>query len=161
MVLGGTFAFYLVATAWMTVWRKEGTTGPSDIGALFLALACVAGYVILGMQAAKSGSRLIDGLPSAALFPVATVPMLAAGLDLKVILNGGISGAPRIARHLWRMCVALFFAAGSFFTNALPRILPVHGAFLILPILLPLLLMIFWLFRVRLTGWYRNNPIGE
>ena len=159
MVLGGTLAFYLVATAWLTVWRKENTTGLFEVGALLLALACVAGYVILGMQAARSGTRLIDGLPSVMLFPVATLLLLAAGLDLKVIFNGGISGVPRIARHLWRMCVGLFFAAGSFFTNALPRILPVHGPLLIVPIVVPLVLMIFWLIRVWFTGWYKNSPI--
>jgi len=31
-----------------------------------------------------------------------------------VILRGGLVGAQRVARHLWRMCFGLFIAVGSF-----------------------------------------------
>jgi hypothetical protein len=90
------------------------------------------------------------------------VVAIAAITDAKVVLAGGISGAPRIARHLWRMCVALIFATGSFFTNALPRLLPgpmhVSSAFFF-PILLPLGLLVFWMIRVRFTGWSQKNMI--
>ncbi len=56
-----------------------------------------------------------------------------AALDFKVILQGGISGAARIARHLWRMCFALFFAAGSFFLGQ-QKVMPVwmRGVFYVL-----------------------------
>jgi hypothetical protein len=32
-----------------------------------------------------------------------------------MLARGGVLGAKRIARHLWRMCFGLFIAAGSFF----------------------------------------------
>jgi FtsH-binding integral membrane protein len=77
-------------------------------------------------------------------------------MDLKVILHGGISGAQRIARHVWRMCVALFVGTGSFFLGQ-QKVMPafMHGS----PILLvlafaPLVLMIFWMLRVRSTNLF-------
>ena len=40
--------------------------------------------------------------------------VLAAVGDLRMIRAGGIRGAKRIARHLWRMCFSFFVATGSF-----------------------------------------------
>jgi hypothetical protein len=63
-------------------------------------------------------------------------------------------GGPRLARHLWRMCFALFIAAGSFFSvrERVAKILP--GPFTTAPMrALPILLlfgaMFYWLWRVR------------
>ena len=85
---------------------------------------------------------------------------IAALSDAKVVYSGGISGAPRIARHLWRMCLGLTLAVGSAFTNGLARILPgpYHvPLYLHLPKLLPLGLLVFWLIRVRFTNWYSKD----
>jgi hypothetical protein len=84
--------------------------------------------------------------------------------DIKVAAAGGIAGAPRVARHLWRMCLAFTMAAGSFFTNALPRALPVVHKLPLLVLFVPqfflLGLLLFWMVRVRLTGWYGRNEAG-
>lgn len=56
----------------------------------------------------------------------------------------------RLARHLWRMCLALFIAAGSFFVgqaDEIPQAL--RGPHLMVPPLAALALMAFWLVRVR------------
>jgi hypothetical protein len=164
MIVAGILTLYLVATAWVTVRRKEPSVGLFDYGALVVVLGCVAAYVILGRQAMNSPKGALDGFPAAMFFGTACIALFPAALDLKVIRAGGISGAPRIARHLWRMCTALFFAAGSFFTNGLPRILPasLHGSpILLIPILVPLVLMVFWLIRVRFTNWFRNEAIAS
>ena len=63
-------------------------------------------------------------------------------------------------RHLWRMCLGLTLAIGSAFTNGLARFLP--GPYHVplyfhLPKLIPLGLLVFWLIRVRLTGWYKSD----
>ncbi len=80
-----------------------------------------------------------------------------------MILRGGISGVPRIARHLWRMCFALFIASGSFYTQFIVRKvhLPafLHGSpLLFIPIVAPLFLIVFWMYRVRLTNWFKSTP---
>jgi len=100
-----------------------------------------------------------------------TVMLLAAAGDVRMLLRGGIQGAQRIARHLWRMCFGLFIAAGSFFlgpSNRPFRLLsevglgkhlsPVFfntGLYLTLTVL-PLLLLIFWLARVRFASLYKR-----
>jgi hypothetical protein len=92
------------------------------------------------------------------------VLVIAALGDMKVVLAGGISGAPRIARHLWRMCVGLTMAAGSAFTNGLPRLLPgpMHVTpIFFLPQFIPLVLLVFWMIRVRLTKWHWRQPASR
>lgn len=59
-----------------------------------------------------------------AIYTFTAVLALAAIGDAKVVFGGGISGAPRIARHLWRMCLGLTLATGSAFTNGFVRLLP-------------------------------------
>jgi hypothetical protein len=90
---------------------------------------------------------------------------LAAIGDLKTLLSGGIPGAQRIARHLWRTCVGLFIAAGSFLLGQ-ERLMPVllRGSPLqFIPTFAPLVPMIFLLVRLRLTNMFRafgNRSIG-
>jgi hypothetical protein len=72
--------------------------------------------------------------------------------DVRQILRGEISGAHRLARHLWRMCFALFIASASIFLSRqrlFPVLLQRTGVLIFLSVL-PLLLMIFWLVRVLL-----------
>ena len=61
-----------------------------------------------------------------AIYSFTTVLLIAALSDAKVVFSGGISGVPRISRHLWRMCLGLTLAAGSAFTNGAARLLPVR-----------------------------------
>ena len=91
-----------------------------------------------------------------AIYGFTSVLAIAAIGDAKIVIAGGISGAPRIARHLWRMCVGLTLAAGSAFTNGFARLLP--GPYHVPPLFffpqfLPLGLLIFWMIRVRFTRW--------
>jgi hypothetical protein len=162
----GTFVFYLVTTAWMTVHRREGTSGLFEKIALVVALCLAAPFAILAFQLATGMAPLFKsavpfrGPVLIAIYVFTSVLALAAIGDAKVVLAGGITGAPRIARHLWRMCLGLTLAVGSFFTNALPRILPapVHvTALFFLPQLLVLAFLIFWMIRVRFTGWRQSS----
>lgn len=159
-VLAGVFAFYLVASAWMTVRRKEGTTGLYEKGALVFALAATAIGLTFGVQAAMGHAAKLNGFtpPSGIFFVFAAVAAFAAALDLKVILRGGISGAPRIARHAWRMCTGLFIATGSFFLGQ-QKVMPhwMHGSPVLLALgVAPLVLMVFWLLRIRFTKAFKT-----
>jgi hypothetical protein len=84
--------------------------------------------------------------------------ILFAGLgDLRMFVRG-ISGRRRIARHLWRMCFGWFIATGSFFLGQ-QQVFPawLRGSpVLLVPALLPLGLLIFWLVRVRFTNAYKR-----
>ncbi len=157
--VAGILTFYLVASAWLTVSRKDGSTGRLEVGGFIVALGIVAAGVILFRLAANSPTGRLDNQPPQALYLFVLVGSIAAVSDLKVILRGGISGTQRIARHLWRMCTALFIAAASFFLGQ-QQVLPAFlqdSPILFVPVFAPLVLMIYWLFRVRLTGRFKRN----
>jgi hypothetical protein len=108
-------------------------------------------------MAAGDPVRQARGFPER-YYIFATFAAIPALLDLKVILQGGISGAARIARHLWRMCFAFFFAAGFFFLGQ-PRVATFFhkSPVLFVPALAPLAVMLFWLIRVRFTKWFARD----
>ena len=163
----GTFALYLVFTGWTAVRRRAGALGSSEKVAFATALCLCVPFVVLSFQLAVglppffTSATPLKGPVLIAVFVFTGVTLIAVFGDAKVVLAGGISGAPRIARHLWRMCLGLTLAAGSAFTNGLPRLLPgpmhVTGIFF-LPQFVPLVLLIFWMIRVRLTGWSMRGP---
>ena len=160
-----TFAVYLVLTAWITVRRRADTVGCYEKIALFGALCLCAPFAILSFQLATGLTPLFQsavpfkGPVLIAIYAFTSVLAVAAVGDAKVVLAGGISGVPRIARHLWRMCLGLTIATGSAFTNGFARLLPgpYHVPLVFfLPQFLPLVLLIFWIIRVRFTGWRQS-----
>ncbi|HEY1707490.1 MAG TPA: hypothetical protein VGG10_04440 [Rhizomicrobium sp.] len=166
----GTFAFYLIGTAWLTVWRKQGAIGLPEKAAFAVILFLLAPFAILsfqlvfGLKPFLTSTVAFKGPVLIAIYGFTLVTATAAFSDARVIWTGGISGVPRIARHLWRMCLGLTLAAGSAFTNGLPRLLPPPHhvtAIFFLPQFIPLGLMIFWLIRVRFTGWRRAGALPE
>lgn len=150
-IVGGIFTIYLVVTAWATVRRSAGSVGTFEKIAFVVAAACASAELLLGAFAARSPTGRLFGYPAMLYYVLGSLVMLAALGDLKLILRGGISGASRIARHLWRMCFALFFATGSFFLGQ-QKVMPafMHGSPLLVVLgLAPLALMFFWLWRVH------------
>lgn len=148
----GMLTFYLVATAWAAVRRQDGRIGIFEIGALLLVLGVATALAALGWEGAHSPRGQIDGLPFQPVAVFGAVAVLAAGFDLRGIWRGGVSGPPRIARHLWRMCMALTIAASSFFLGqqqVMPQIMR-GSPLLVIPPVATLGVMVVWLVRVRL-----------
>jgi uncharacterized membrane protein len=153
-VMGGTFTVYLIGSAWATAHRRDGGAGRFEIAAMCAALAAAAWFAWVG---AHSPDGLIDGQPWQPAVVFGVIAVLAAAMDFRVIRNGGITGVPRIARHLWRMCLGLFIAASSFFIGQ-QQVMPVFiqgSPVLWIPAVAPLLLMIFWLVRVCTMSRFR------
>jgi len=153
-VFGGVLTFYLVATAWVTARRRGRETSIFDWIALLFILAVGAGTVTFGVEAASSPTGSKDGLSAGIYFFLGSVALLSAAGDIRMIVRGGVSGTQRIARHLWRMSFALFVASASIFLarpHLFPAILRRTHVLLLLGIL-PLILMIFWVFRVGFTN---------
>jgi uncharacterized membrane protein len=165
-----SFTLYLVATSWMAVRRKECTAGLAERIALFIAICLWTPFAILSFQLATglqpffNSTVPLKGPVLIAIYTFTAVLTIAAIGDGQVVLFGGTSGAPRIARHLWRMCFALTLTTGSAFTNGFSRLLPgphhVPPIFFI-PQFLPLGLLIFWIIRVRFTGWFKQNDAAQ
>ena len=148
--VGGAFGFYLTATGWAAVMRPPGRIGRFEPLALVFILGVGASVVIIAGQAMAAGGR-IQGAPPQAPFVIAGICALAAATDISVILRGGLSGAPRLARHIWRICAALLVAALSFAAQpkAQPEALRGSPVFMI-PALLILIGTIYWLVRIRM-----------
>ena len=159
-ILGGTLTFYLVATAWMTARRTDSAEpGIFDWGALVVVLGVAASQMTFGLEAAFSRTGLKYDYPPWPYFFMGSVAVLAVTGDVRMLVRRGISGTQRIARHLWRMCFALFIAASSIFLarqHIFPAILQRTGVLYFLSFL-PLLLMIFWMLRVRLTNAFKSK----
>jgi hypothetical protein len=146
----------MVGTAWVTARRRDGEAKSLDwIG---FAAALIGGALLLwtSIQGVRAGHV---SAPTIAGFFLAAVAFLCAAGDLRMI-RGGLSGSQRIARHLWRMCFAFFVATGSFFLGRIRIFQHVIRELYIPWILafLPLLLMIFWLIRVRRRTTYQTRP---
>jgi hypothetical protein len=158
-IAGGILAAYLVATAWITVRRRENSVGRFETVAMCVALGCAAIEFAFGWQATLSPTGHFLGYPSPIFYVFGSIAALAAAGDWRMIRRGGVSGSQRIARHVWRMCFALFLATGSFFLGQ-QKVMPLAlrgSPVLVVLGLAPLVLMIFWLIRVRLSAAYRNQ----
>jgi hypothetical protein len=121
---------------------------------LLFALAVGATLLTFGFEAALSPTGLKYGGPAVLFFIFASLALLAAAGDIRMLARGGVSGTQRLVRHLWRMCFALFFATGSFFLGQ-QQVFPAfirNTNVLFIPAFLPLLLLIFWLIRVRFSN---------
>lgn len=169
---GGIITFYLIGTAWLTARRKEGETSRLDWAALLIPLILGILTWMGGIKVVRSGATSQDGVPVGMNFFMGSICLLAAAGDVRMLLRGGVFGAARIARHLWRMCFGLFIAAGSFFmgpNNRPLRLLTTVGLgqhlspalfntnlYLVLSVA-PLVLLIFWLVRVRFTKAYKGK----
>jgi hypothetical protein len=154
--LVGILTFYLVATAWATVLRKEGRSGRFEVGALAVVAAVAVGYFTHAM-AVQAG--LNDTYPAEMYFAFGSIAALAALLDVTAIARGGVSGAQRIARHLWRMSFAMFIATGSYFLGQ-PKFVPAvlrETNLNLVPVILVIVLFLFWLVRVLFTRWYAKG----
>ena len=149
---------YFVGTALTTVRPVTRWTTRINVAALVLALG-LALLMILGAVDAIASSELSPGgvprrvIGVMSLF-LAVVLLLASVGDIRVLRFGPPRGGPRLARHLWRMCFALFIAAGSFFSirERVATILPeplTTGPMRLLPILLLFGAMFYWLWKVR------------
>lgn len=153
-VLGGFMSAYFVITALTTVRPASVWTRRLDSGALVVAIALALIEIGLGFKALASPRGTIDGAPFFMLFFLATITTLAAAGDVRVMRSGALRGGPRLARHLWRMCFALFIAAGSFLSirARVAKILPepfTTAPMRALPVALVFTAMFYWLWRVR------------
>jgi hypothetical protein len=164
---GGLVTAYFVFTAWTAIRPLPGGGRRVAIALMVFVFAMsVLGYLGIFTALAKGESR-VGGVPAPMLFFTSTVTLLAAIGDFKVIRAGSIQGTKRIARHLWRMCFALFIANGSFVAQ-LFTMKYVPDALRSLPMILvlsigPLVVLLYWMWRIRLKqnlrGLMTRKPI--
>lgn len=146
-VPAGLVTAYLVLTAFLTVRPPSDRIRAIERVAMFAAFGLSALAALLGVSAIGRGYPGF-GAPAIMFGLIA----LGAGAGDRRMLRvaGGLKGAPRLKRHLWRMCTALFIASASFFLGPIRRVpeplrLP---PFRMIPFV-ALAAMAFWIWRLR------------
>jgi uncharacterized membrane protein len=157
-VFAGFMTAYFVGTSLTTVRPASQWTRSLNVAALTVAVGLGLGAIVGGFKGFNNPGLSPGGVPFRTIgvmsFVLASVLMLAAIGDLRIMRSGVPRGRPRLARHLWRMCFALFIAAGSFFSirERVATILPepfTTAPMRVLPILLIFGAMFYWLWRLR------------
>ncbi len=172
-VVAAVLTAYFVGTAWTTVRPASSWTRRINAAALTVAVGLALLAIVGGVRMIGSPLLSPGGVPFRTIgvmsFVLATALLLAAAGDLRILRSGAPRGGPRLARHLWRMCFALFIAAGSFFSiqERVAKVLPepfTTGPMRALPILLLFGAMFYWLWRVRgrrpLPVLVRHDPLA-
>ncbi len=153
-IIASVLTSYLVVTGWMTVRPPSAAQRRLDIGLTAVASLLGAAALAAGLYAMTLPRRIFIGAPAPAFLIFGIVALIAVTGDVRVLRRGRLRGARRLSRHLWRMCWALWIAVASFL-SVRSRAVFVFGERLATPtlritlILLPLILMVYWLWRVR------------
>jgi uncharacterized membrane protein len=149
--VAGLLACYLVSTSWVAVKRRPAEVGRFEAAAALLGLGTAALGFAMGWLGATSPGGQLDGLPYQPAVVFGAIAALGVVCDVRVIRMGGPSGAPRLARHIWRMCSALLLAVLSFTGQpaAIPDFLK-GSPLLFAPIVAVAVAMIYWMIRIRI-----------
>lgn len=157
--LAGLFTCYLVFTAWTIIKVRPNTVNNLDKAAPVLALILFGLFTYYGLVAMDSADGTLDGIPFGYYFFFSTVTFIAGVMDIRMLVAKGLSGANRLARHLWRMCFAFYLSLGSFLersVNLIPKDIYESGV-LELPIMFVMLAMLFYLGKVYFQQWKRKR----
>jgi uncharacterized membrane protein len=162
-ILGGSLTAYLVTTAWWTAHHREVRIGTFYWAAVAIGSAIAATALTLGIAAAMSPTGMVFFYGPGPYLLLGMVGLLASLGDLRLLVRRSLSASQRLGRHLWRMCFALFIGTSSIFLarpHLFPAFMRTTGALYVLTFF-PLVLMIFWLIRVRFAKAYRNKIPSE
>ena len=145
-VPAGLVTAYLVVTSLLTVRPASAASRRVERAAMMAAFALgLASFALAIVSGVRGNAGFVYPL-----LMFGTLAVSAGAGDRRMILAGGLQGKERIRRHLWRMCTALFIAAGSFFLGPVRRIPePLRIPALRLIPFIALATMAYWLWRYR------------
>ena len=157
-LVAALLSLYFVGTALTTVRPPSRWTRMINVAALTVAVGLALASIAGGVESVNTPGLSSGGVPFRTIgvmsFILAAMLLLAAAGDVRIMRSGPLRGGRRLARHLWRMCFALFIAAGSFFSirARVAKILPelfATGPMRTLPFIVLFGAMFYWLWRVR------------
>jgi uncharacterized membrane protein len=144
---------YLVITALTTVRSRAVESRRLDFWLMLSGSAITLAFFTIG-SIAIANPAAVQRFPAAPFFVFGTIALLASIGDIRLIRSGGVQavrGAPRLARHLWRMSTALLIATFSFFlgqAKVFPKTIRIYPL-LAIPPLVVLVTLLYWMWRVR------------
>ncbi len=131
---GGILTVYLIGTAWLTARRRDGETSRLDWVLLLIPLANGILSWMTGLKVVRSGASSQNGVPVGMILFMGSVCLFAAAGDVRIFFGG----SNRPLRLLSTVGLGKYLSPALFNTTL----------YLVLTIL-PLILLIFWLVRVR------------
>ena len=152
--VAAVLSLYLLATGVMAAKRRPFTAGSAEWFGLFLALSITMIGVLFMNAGMNSPTGTVDGSPPQAFVLFNVVGGLATLGEVNVLLRRTLSQSARIVRHLWRMCLAFFFASGSLFLGQ-PQVFSESFNESVFPLLfafLPLIAAVIWVVKVKWSG---------
>jgi uncharacterized membrane protein len=151
-IIAGSMTAYLAITALTTVRPPSAESRRLNTGLMIVAFMLGIAMFAAGFVALARGR--LGGLPSFPFFLFGVLGISGAIGDFQTLRAGTLRGAARLSRHLWRMCMALFITTASFFSirARVAAVLPAPFTTPVMrtiPVLLVLVVMFYWLRRVR------------
>ena len=150
-ITASTVTFYMILTSWVAATRRDGEIGRFETFALVGGLCALASAAVFAVT---------DKAAAPVHYVFGTIMAIAVLSDVHVVWRKGLSGAQRIARHLWRMSFAMLVATGAYFAGQ-PEFVPAilrETSLNFVPIVLVLVLLVYWLVRVSFTKWWNKEP---
>ncbi|HET7924433.1 MAG TPA: hypothetical protein VFL30_06005 [Rhodanobacteraceae bacterium] len=151
--LGGALVFYIVCTALLTVKRTVAQSRGGLASLMLMALAISATELTLGAAAARAPDHMFGKYPAGFYYVFSVIALLCASGDARTLWLGRLDGVQRLVRHIWRMCFAMGFATMSFFlgqAKVFPEPLRHMIGLRAIPVVAVLVVMFYWLARVRI-----------
>ncbi len=148
-VLGTT----LILSSWLAARTRGPLVDRTSVAVGVANLLNTGGLIAVGIYAMSLPGGLLLGFYAPDYFFLSGMAGIAALGDIRVLVRKTLSDRHRVARHLWRMCLGFFIAAGSAFTGPGAKAFPemVRNSGLIsAPELIIFVLMLFWLVRTLL-----------
>ena len=154
-VFGAVLSITLIVGGVQTV--RDGTKPGSPIayGSAGRNGLNATAIIVAGAMAKRAADSELLGFPAEDYFFLAGMALVALVGDIAYFLKRNTTSRHRVARHLWRMSLGFFIAAGSAFTgpgmSAYPMYIQESGV-LFLPELIILMTMMFWFIKVRFSA---------
>ncbi len=151
-ILFVVFICYLAITAWATV-RPLASLASDKIKYVAPIVALCVFLMGLKMGIGELDRQIIDPAlpPVGAYFFFSALAFIAMLLDINHLRVGGVKGKHKLARHLWRMTCAMFFATSTLFTGPGSVVFPesIRGHFaLVVPQSLVILIALYWIYKL-------------
>ena len=144
---------YLVLTSWQAGRGNAVSRGRAEIlGLVFISIVAfsslsVAAYLI------SSEVRGFHGYGADAYMTIGIMALVVVLGDLNLMFRGSLQGKQKLVRHVWRMCLSYFIAAGSLFegpgVKIFPDVIKESGA-LSIPVPLVMIFTLYWVLKLTL-----------
>ncbi|TMP26957.1 hypothetical protein CWB99_16785 [Pseudoalteromonas rubra] len=157
--IAGIYTIYLVMTAWQAVKSAPNTRGRFDYAFPVCSLLIIFACLYFSDQAGTSPAEMKHGISAYDYYFFVLLASLSFIGDVRLAYSGGLASTPRLIRHLWRMCFALFIAVGSFLSQGAVKVVPqalIDSGLLAIPEPFILLVIVYWCLKLSLGNKIRQ-----